>query len=157
MTSTHYLLGLLRLVFGWIFLWAFMDKLWGFGLGTSATKSWLAGGSPTKGFLSGSASQIFAALAGNTVIDWLFMSVLLLIGLALMLGIGLRIASIAGTALVLLMWLASLPLKQNPFVDQHIIFAFIFLLLPRLQAGRIFGLATWWRLQPFVQRFPWLQ
>lgn len=45
-------LNLLRLVLGFEFLWAFLDKTFGLGYTTPAAKSWLNGGSPTKGYLS---------------------------------------------------------------------------------------------------------
>ena len=39
----EYILGLLRISIGLIFLWAFFDKLFGLGFATSFDKSWLAG------------------------------------------------------------------------------------------------------------------
>jgi thiosulfate dehydrogenase [quinone] large subunit len=48
--ATRYLLAGIRLALGWIFLWAFLDKTFGLGHETIAAKSWLNGGSPTKGF-----------------------------------------------------------------------------------------------------------
>jgi thiosulfate dehydrogenase [quinone] large subunit len=45
------MMGLARIGLGWTFLWAFADKLWGLGFSTLPEKSWLAGASPTTGFL----------------------------------------------------------------------------------------------------------
>ena len=42
----------LRIATGFIFLWAFLDKLFGLGYSTASAKSWIHGGSPTKGYLS---------------------------------------------------------------------------------------------------------
>ena len=67
---------------------------------TPAARAWITGGSPTKGFLSGSEGPFagfYHALAGNGFVDVLFMVGLLGIGLALILGIGLRVAAVAGT------------------------------------------------------------
>ena len=45
--KTQYVLGLLRLIIGWVFFWAFIDKVFGLGFATTAEKAWLAGVSPT--------------------------------------------------------------------------------------------------------------
>src|SRR3954447_10955135 len=50
-----------RLSLGWVFLWAFLDKVFGLGHETPAGKGWLDGGNPTKGFLSGGAKGAFAS------------------------------------------------------------------------------------------------
>ena len=50
--------GLLRMAVGWIFLWAFLDKLVGLGFATEVGKGWLNGGSPTFGFLNFGSSRL---------------------------------------------------------------------------------------------------
>jgi thiosulfate dehydrogenase (quinone) large subunit len=50
-TAARYLLAGIRIGLGWIFLWAFLDKVFGLGYATTSAKSWLNGGSPTNGFL----------------------------------------------------------------------------------------------------------
>jgi thiosulfate dehydrogenase (quinone) large subunit len=103
----RYVLAVLRIVVGWTFLWAFLDKVFGFGYATPEARSWLNGGSPTKGFLS-SATGPFAGfyhdLAGTGVANWLFMLGLAGIGTALLLGIGMRIAGLTGAILYLMMF-----------------------------------------------------
>src|SRR3989344_8534176 len=98
----------LRITLGLILLWAFLDKLWGLGFATAADKSWLLGTSPTAGFLQFAAKGPFAplyqAMAGSLVVDLLFMLGLLLIGLSLIFGIGIRIAGYSGALLMFLMW-----------------------------------------------------
>nr|WP_245530223.1 hypothetical protein [Brachybacterium faecium] len=47
-------LGIARLMVGFTFLWAFLDKTFGLNFSTPAEGSWLNGGSPTAGFLGGS-------------------------------------------------------------------------------------------------------
>ncbi|MEU1390068.1 hypothetical protein ABZ444_29030, partial [Nonomuraea sp. NPDC005730] len=46
-----YVWAVARIAIGWIFLWAFLDKTFGWGFATPAGKAWVAGGSPTTGFL----------------------------------------------------------------------------------------------------------
>src|SRR3989338_139311 len=94
-------LALLRIVLGVIFLWAFLDKLFGLGFSTSADKSWLAGGSPTFGFLKlathGPLASLYQNIAGNPLVDLAFMLALLFIGLSLILGIWTKLAGYSGT------------------------------------------------------------
>lgn len=103
----RYIWAVLRIGMGWLFLWPFLDKLFGLGFTTAPEDAWIAGGSPTFGYLkfatSGPLAPIFQSLAGNPIVDWLFMLGLLLIGLALISGIGVSIASYAGAVMVLLM------------------------------------------------------
>ena len=146
--KARYLLATIRISLGWVFLWAFLDKLFGLGRSTAPEAAWLAGGSPTAGFLGfaarGPLVEVFKSMAGSPVVDVLFMGGLLGLGLALLLGIGLKVASIAGPLLMLLMWLAQLPPATNPFMDNHIIYALILALFPLLEAGHTLGLGRWW-------------
>ena len=152
---------LLRFCLSWIFLWPFFDKLLGLGFSTKPEASWLNGGSPTTGFLKfgtkGPLAEIFHMLAGQQWVDWLFMIGLLLIGLSLLLGVGLRIASYAGAILLMLMWLATFPPLHNPFLDEHIIYALVLLVLPSVNAGHWFGLADKWSQTNLVKKYPFLQ
>lgn len=149
--KTATVLHLLRLVQGWIFLWAFGDKLFGWGYATKQDQSWLAGNSPTAGFLTHAPNAIVHGLAGFTVVDWLFMLGLLGLGLALITGIGLRIAAVAGPLLMLIMWLALLPLVNNPMIDEHVIYALLFLLWPQLTPA-----PQWWLRSVFCKKLSWL-
>nr|WP_239147862.1 hypothetical protein [Actinoplanes tereljensis] len=159
-TATRYLLAGIRLALGWIFLWAFLDKLFGLGRGTPAANAWLDGGSPTAGFLGKAASGPFAGLyhsiAGNVVVDVLFMAALLGIGVALILGIGMWMAAAAGALLTVLMWTAVLPPESNPFMDDHLVYAAVLVLLALLGAGTTWGLGRRWAAIPLVRRNTWL-
>lgn len=149
-----------RLLLAFEFLWAFGDKTFGWGLATPPERAWLNGGSPTTGFLSnveGPFGGFFAGLAGNPVVDWLFMLGLLGIGAALALGIGLRVAAGAGVLLLVLMWMASLPIATNPFLDSHLIDAAVLVGLAALAAGDTLGLGRWWAGLPLVQKLPVLR
>lgn len=153
--------GITRIVLGWIFLWAFLDKVFGWGFTTAADKTWLDGVSPTVGFLKfaakGPFAGIFHAIAGNVVVDWLFMLGLLCVGVALIVGIGVRIAGYAGALLMIFMWLAVLPPKNNPVVDEHIVYLFLLLMFANASSGAQLGLGTWWKKTSFVRRYPFLQ
>jgi len=39
-------LAVLRITTGFVFLWAFLDKTFGFGYATPSAKAWIHGGSP---------------------------------------------------------------------------------------------------------------
>ena len=159
-TAARYLLAGIRLALGWIFLWAFLDKTFGLGYATPSAKSWLNGGSPTQGFLGSAATGPFTdfyhSIAGSPVADVLFMAALLAIGGALILGITMRLAALGGALLTVLMWTAVLPPETNPFMDDHLVYAAVLVLLALLGAGRTLGLGRRWEETPLVQRVPWL-
>jgi thiosulfate dehydrogenase [quinone] large subunit len=164
-------LAVFRVVLGFEFLWAFADKTIGLGYATPSARAWINGGSPTKGFLSrvavGPFESIFHAWAGAAWADWLFMVGLLAIGVALILGIGLRVAAVSGTLMMLLMWAAEWPLAKvtsagepsmstNPIVDYHIIYALALIALAVTYAGHTWGLGKLWARLPLIQRNRWL-
>ncbi|MDP2625099.1 MAG: hypothetical protein Q8P27_02835 [Candidatus Peregrinibacteria bacterium] len=155
------LLALLRLSLGWTFFWGFIDKVWGLGFATLPEDAWLAGGSPTYGFLAfatkGPLAGFYQGMAGSPVVDWLFMMGLLLLGVSLLLGIGLRLASYGGPLLMLLLWSAALPPEHNPFMDEHIIYALLLFGMPYSNAGDYWGLGQWWAKQSLVKKFPILK
>ena len=125
----------IRLALGWVFLWAFLDKAFGLGFATPSERSWFNGGSPTNGFLGsaeGPFSGFYHSIAGTGIADAFFMTGLLGIGLALMLGIGMRVAAGAGALLTVMMWTAVLPPTTNPFMDDHLIYAAILIVLALL-------------------------
>ena len=150
-----------RISLGWIFLWAFLDKLFGLGHETLSGKSWLDGTSPTLGFLKFGASGPFKgvahSIAGQGWADWLFMGGLVTIGVALMTGIAMRFAAAAGGLLLVLMWAAVLPPANNVFMDDHLIYAMVLVLLACLGAGRTLGLGKAWDALPIVRRHPSLR
>lgn len=168
-TTVARVLAALRITTGLLFLWAFLDKM--FGLGYATQNAWIDGGSPTKGFLGGvnvgPLQDTFNAWAGQPWADWLFMLSLAGIGIAVTLGIGLRVSAIAGTLLMLFMWAAEWPLAQhnaageltrstNPLIDYHIIYAIVLILLAACYAGRTWGLGRMWAQLPLIRRNRWL-
>lgn len=151
----------LRLSLGWVFLWAFLDKTFGLGHETAHGDAWIRGGSPTNGFLAfaakGPFESFYHSIAGAAWADWMFMLGLLGIGVALMLGVTMRLAAAAGVVMLVLMWSVVLPPENNLFMDDHLIYALVLVLLAAAGAGRVFGLGRWWEQRSFVQRFPWLR
>ncbi|MFF1680097.1 hypothetical protein ACFVYG_29165 [Streptomyces sp. NPDC058256] len=171
-TARAYAFASLRLLTGFAFLWAFLDKTFGFGYATPSGKGWIDGGSPTMGFLSGVAAgpmeSTFHSWAGDTWANWLFMAGLLGVGLALIGGIALRLAALAGTAMMALMWIAEWPpakhlsdgsasMSTNPFVDYHVIYAVVLIALALAAAGDTWGVGKLWAKLPFVRNNGWLR
>src|SRR3989338_5474146 len=165
-TNLSWFWGLLRLAMGWTFLWAFIDKLFGLWFATcreAATnlvsvmceKAWLLGGSPTTGFLKFAAQgpfvDFFNSLAGNPIIDWLFMLGLLFAGATLFLGVLVKLGSYAGALMFLLMYLALIGPENNPFLDDHIIYAIVLLGLAASGAGAYFGFGKKWQTLKLVR------
>ncbi len=159
-TATRYLMAGIRLALGWVFLWAFLDKLFGLGRSTPAANAWREGGSPTAGFLgkaaTGPFTDFYHSIAGNTAVDVLFMTALLGIGVALILGIGMRVAAAAGALLTVLMWTVVLPPATNPFMDEHLIYAAVLVLLAVLGAGTTWGFGRRWAATTLVRSNTWL-
>ncbi len=156
-----YAVGVLRIALGWIFLWPFLDKAFGLGFATARDNAWLRGGSPTTGFLSfgtqGPLAEAFQSLAGSAFVDAVFMLGLLGIGVAFTLGIGVFLAAYSGALLLFLMWLALLWPANNPFMDDHLIYAIAMIALAHLHAGNFIGLGQRWARLSLVRSHPILQ
>ncbi len=167
----RYAWAIARLSIGFVFLWAFFDKLLALGFATGKDSesgvidrfgdaAWINGGSPTMGFLSNVAGPfkgLFEPMAGAAWADWLFMIGLLGIGAALMLGIGTRIAAASGALLLVFMWMASLPLDNSPFMDDHLVYAVVLIGLAAVHAGDALGIGRRWATTDLVRRYPVLR
>lgn len=165
-------LALGRISLGFIFLWAFFDKLFGLGFATCrdaktdvvttmCSKAWVEGGSPTEGFLKfaakGPFKDFYNGLAGNSFIDFLFMAGLLLIGIALVAGVAVKLAAVSGSILLFMMWTAVLMPDNNPLLDDHIVYIFVLLAIMYTNENQKLGLGSWWAKQDIVKNYPILK
>jgi thiosulfate dehydrogenase [quinone] large subunit len=108
----------------------------------------------------GPLKPFFASIASPAT-DVLFMIAMLAIGSAVMLGIGLRVSAVAGTMVLLLMYLAEWPASfnagsTNPIVNYHVIYALSLIVIAVLSAGDTWGAGRSWKRLGLVQRAPWL-
>ena len=155
----------LRLLLGWSFVWAFIDKMFGFGFSTCRAEdssaidffcdaAMIRGGSPTYGVLefgtqgshTGGLFSWMAPSAPDAInfADVGFMLALLAGGVALMLGLGTRIAAIGGAVLMMFMFLAlDVWPETNPVNSSHTIEMVAFLGIATVGPGR-FALQSWW-------------
>ncbi len=141
----------LRLLLGWFM---FVD-----GLQILLTPNWSA-----SNFLLGAktfpAFYAWFATAGNAWwINPLNSWGITLIGVALLLGVGVRFASWAGATLMVLYYFPhyALPTVPNGYlVEEHIIYAAAFILIAFLPAAQSFGLAGYIR-KTFLGRIPILR
>ena len=158
----RYTAAALRLSLGWVFLWAFLDKAFGWGLATHAEAPGSAAAArppaswrsrPPVDRLEG----IYHDLAGQTWADWLFMVGLLGIGVALLAGIA---TADRRRGRAHCSWSdvgrRAAP-GQQPFMDDHLVYAMVLVLLAALSAGRTWGLGRAWESLGIVKRNGWLR
>ena len=131
-------LTVLRLGMGWYFFYAGISKI--------IDPAWSAAG-----YLSNASTfpELFLWLAEpgrievvSIVNEW----GLLLIGVSLIVGLGVRWASYAGIILMVLYWLPGLdfPHAGHGFiVDDHVIYVTVFVVLIAGSAGKYFGIDGW--------------
>lgn len=166
-------LATLRIAFGITFLWAFLDKTFALGFHTGYDQegtldrfgpaAWINGGSPTEGFLSFGVPEdnpfkgFFNGMADSVIVEWLFMLGLLGIGVALLLGVAMRIGAAAGALMYAFMYAAVLPLENNPIVDDHLVGVIVMAVLVLGGAGMTWGLGRWWNRTGVVKSFPVLR
>jgi thiosulfate dehydrogenase (quinone) large subunit len=169
-------LAALRIVFGLTFLWAFFDKLLALGFSTGAVvndqgaktgidffgkDAWIHGGNPTLGFLkfgaSGPFKGFYNAIAGEAWVNVAFMAGLLAIGIALTFGIAMRLGTIAGFVMYLMMWTVALWPATNPVLDEHILGALSMVVLGLTLAGDTWGFGRAWARLQAVRANTWLR
>lgn len=172
-------LAAMRIAFGLTFLWAFFDKLLALGFGTGAITNdsgektgvdyfgegaaWINGGSPTEGFLKFGVADnnpfqgFYNNIGGTPIADTLFMAGLLGIGVAMTFGFGIRVAAASGALLYFLMWTASLPLENNPVIDDHILGALSMIVLGLTLAGDTWGVGKTWARTHLVRNYRFLR
>jgi len=170
--KSPYIWAMLRIGLGLILLWAFLDKLFGWGLSTcrdavtgvvksGCADAYVQGGSPTTGFLKfgtkGPLADFYQGLAGSTWVDLLFMAGLLGIGLGLILGIGIKLSAITGSILMLMMWSAALWPEHHPFMDDHLMYILVLAGVYYSNSNQVWGLRGWWLKRSIVKNMPILE
>lgn len=152
MNSEKYTLGLLRIVMGWFFFYAGITKV--------IDPSWTA-----EGYIRGAKNftWFFQWLLNPEILPVVnFMNEwgLTLLGISLILGLGVRLASILG-AVLMMMYYVALPFpypNTHAFVvDEHIIYTAALLYFAAFRAGRVWGLENWCSNLPICSRFPKLR
>jgi len=169
-TTATKALAVLRIATGFIFLWAFLDKTFGLHYATASSKAWIHGGSPTNGFLKsvavGPFQSVFHSMAGTWWANWLFMLAMLGVGVAIIAGVAVRAAAVAGILVLTMMWFAEFPLAQhtsagapsassNPLVDYHYLYAVVLIVLAVTYSGTTWGLGRVWARLPFIHSHRW--
>ncbi len=158
-------LSLTRIAIGFIFIWAFFDKLFGLGFSTcrdgesgavtvGCERAWINGSRITEGYLGSSTgpfADFFKDLGTQAWTDWPFMLGLFAVGFALIFGVGTKLAAIGGPLMLAMMyvshaWPGAGGNTTNPFVDDHIlqILAIIGIVLVELGHQAV-GLGEWWK------------
>lgn len=144
---------LLRICLGWLFFYSGITKV--------LNPDWSAAG-----YLQGAKTlaPIYQWLLQPDilpVVNFLNEWGQLVLGIALLLGVFVRLGGILGIALMLLYYLPVLEfpyIGKNAFiVDEHIVYAVALLLLAAFQAGRIWGLENWCSQLPICSKYPRLR
>jgi hypothetical protein len=73
------------------------------------------------------------------------------------LGIGMRLATVAGIATLVMMWSAALPPANNPFMDDHLVHALTLGVLLGVGAVHHLGLGDAWNRLAIVRHHRWLR
>lgn len=143
----------MRITMGWFFFYAGITKV----LNPDWTAAgYLAGAKTFAGF------YLWLAQPGiMPFIDFTNKWGLTLLGISLILGLGVRLASVLGA---LLMALYYLPILDFPYpnthafiVDEHIIYITALLFMAAAGAGRVWGLDGWCANLPICAKFPKLR
>ncbi|MBX4211043.1 DoxX family membrane protein [Candidatus Parcubacteria bacterium] len=146
-------LFLLRLSLGWMFLYAgitqLMDPKW-------SAAGYLSGAKTFVGLYHWLLSSHVLPII-NAINPW----ALTLLGLALILGFFVRLASILGAVLMLLYYCAILqfphPNAHAYIVDEHIIYICALLFFAAIRAGRVWGIEKWCSNLPLCSKYPKLR
>ena len=140
--------AVLRVAVGSIFLTAGLQKAFGaepfsaagfLKFGTSGTPFF---GAPAEGVIYNPTAGFWADLAANTAlmpfINWLVVAGQIGIGIALILGLTTRFASVMGTAMMVFFLVAAWEFEHG-IVNQHLFYALATGFLGYIAAGRYYG------------------
>ena len=141
---------LLRLFMGILIFYAGITKV--------LTPNWSASSFLTGQATYGPFKEVFLIFANSRVVDFLVMWGLTLIGLALIVGLFVRLASFFGIVLMILFYLPRFPPKApNWFIEEHMIYAAVFLLLMYTKSSTFLGLEKAFLKTKFAKRNHWVR
>ncbi len=147
------LILLLRLSLGWLFFYSGITKI--------LNPDWTAAGYLNAAKTFAGVYHWFASPGVIPLINFVNEWGQLILGIALILGIFVRLGSIFGAVLMLLYYLPILEFpyigKNSFIVDEHVIYALALLLLGVLHAGRVWGLENWCSRLPICAKYPRLR
>lgn len=143
-----------RLLMAWTFIYAASHQVWNDKFSVAKFLS------STKTF-----HEIYAPLTSVALDPFLTFLVSyghLAIGVSLLLGLAVRVSSLAGLFLLLMYWTAHMEWpyieNQNNFiVDYHIVYATVCLFLFFADAGHVFGVDQWASKMTFIRNNNWLK
>ncbi len=122
----------LRLALGILFFMAGWSKL-------TVSGGWSAGAYLERA--TGPFASFFQSMAGSPVVDLFNVWGLTLIGLALILGLGVRLVSFLGAVLMILYYFSVfVGNTAHGFIDEHIIYVFVLALFMAGGFGHVWGL-----------------
>jgi thiosulfate dehydrogenase [quinone] large subunit len=162
-------IAILRMLMGWVFFYAGVEKLLGVGL--DAGKTWSAGGFlkfATVGSWPGAADgaiinpthDFWVSLAGNAqllgIINILVPVGEVAIGAALILGLATRFASLSGVIMLGLFYVASWDFALG-VINTDVVYMVLTGFLGVVAAGEVYGLDRYVERLRFVQRAPALR
>ena len=153
-------LAVFRILVGWIFLWAFFDKLLGLGFKTPAGYGWIDGGSPSSFVMyvtNGLFADFYKSLAGNAAVDVIFMVALLVLGVTLILGITSKLTTVGSIAFLIVMYSICVPPEDNPIIDYRIILCFGLVAVYCLGGFEKLSFYSRWKELSLVKRFTILE
>ena len=143
-SSWWFIPPLLRIAFGWLFLYAGLTKVFN---PSWTSQAYLEGATSMHGFYAW-----LTAPGMMQAVDFLNTWGLTLLGLSLIVGIGMKISTRLGALLMVLYYLPILAFPMvgghSFLVDEHIIYALLLLWLGVSDEARLFSLA------PFAKRLP---
>ena len=138
-----------RLALGWLIFYAgitkILDPAW-------TAKGYLMGAKTFPGFYGWFASPENIGWI-NFVNEW----GLTLVGASLILGLGVRLSSILGAALMVLYYFPVLEfpeVEHGLIVDDHLIYAAALAFFAAARAGRYYGLDNWCANLPICRKYP---
>lgn len=160
-TWIGYSLLSLRLIMGWTFFYAGITKVidpqW-------SVRGYLNFAISQENFLRSIAGTDLWAVMAN---DWYWLLTplnqvgLTLIGLALILGLFVRLSAFWGGTMMTFYWLASFPLEGSILIDFHLVYVLLLFAVGAFGTGRILGLdaiiENHPKVEPYLEKYPKLR